>query len=616
MRPVALDEIYWPVFRHSLTLSVQECSPLDVLEEGLVRFVGAGVDSATEAAKFLGCSTALVTKMSATLAQSFGGQVEPAIRVEDAALYATAATASVLLSCQRAVIVQREVNLLRDAVFDGWVDLGEQRFQCASINRNVGSCRHWLGPIAVSSAATISSAVDTALQGAAKECEIVSYTVEEVGDLQWVPLRLVLFQSIDFQTGRLLLFNPSNDDQPLSGLSADFEQLLRSSSDVPLYFGDDLGGTARAFWEALSNRLKSEQRHAVLRSTKEDLSSLEGTFEEVKAVIESQPPPVEDLRKLFWTNITSSGSQLKRGDAQAAAVFYRDAVSGVVLVCGEQHLLSGGTILELANQLRSLNVIAPDQFEILLFHARNAEEWNRDVQRPEMGGRLTQQLPAAVAGLKLLARELGLGDGGGADHARVVELQQVRVAEIEINKKRAEVERLQQLLSAMPLTRHIDTKEHPEILRSALANARSTVILVLPWLKMRVLSKYLGHIRSALERGCEIWIGYGMPPNEFHRDSSDAAALKTLEDCARGGGLYVVELGTHEKVLIQDDCLFVTTSFNWLSYDGTDRRESGLLQEGNVAKYRDKFLAVLKEQHVKNSMKTDRRSTAKSVVHN
>ena len=118
---------------------------------------------------------------------------------------------------------------------------------------------------------------------------------------------------------------------------------------------------------------------------------------------------------------------------------------------------------------------------------------------------------------------------------------------------------------------------------------------------MRVLSQYLPDLDAALQRGCEIWIGYGMPRSDFHRDRSDEKALDALyQKRERERRLFLVELGTHEKVLIKDDDLFVNTSFNWLSYDGGDgRRESGLLQEGGVQNIKEEFMADLKERQLR-----------------
>ena len=93
-----------------------------------------------------------------------------------------------------------------------------------------------------------------------------------------------------------------------------------------------------------------------------------------------------------------------------------------------------------------------------------------------------------------------------------------------------------------------------------------------------------------------ILIGYGMPKSPYHPDNTDEEALEELRERQFGQKLWLVHLGTHEKVIIQDDHLFVNTSFNFFSYTGKDgRRESGALQRGGVAPIRDKFLSAFPE---------------------
>jgi hypothetical protein len=97
-----------------------------------------------------------------------------------------------------------------------------------------------------------------------------------------------------------------------------------------------------------------------------------------------------------------------------------------------------------------------------------------------------------------------------------------------------------------------------------------------------------------MKRGCKIWIGYGMPKNVYHPDKTDQNALEELKKREKGGMLKLSHLGTHEKVLIQDEELFMNTSFNFLSYTGGDgRRESGTIQRGGVADLREKFIHAI-----------------------
>jgi hypothetical protein len=199
-----------------------------------------------------------------------------------------------------------------------------------------------------------------------------------------------------------------------------------------------------------------------------------------------------------------------------------------------------------------------------------------------------------------LARELGVSDGAAPHTAKLREPEQaIQRAKEEIERRQTELDQLEKLLASAPRTRHLRVEEHSQILRKALREVQEVLILISPWIKMRVLSQYLPDLDAALQRGCEIWIGYGMPRSDFHRDRSDEKALDALRKREREQCLFLVELGTHEKVLIKDGDLFVSTSFNWLSYDGGDgRRESGLLQEGGVEDIKQEFLADLKERQM------------------
>ena len=151
--------------------------------------------------------------------------------------------------------------------------------------------------------------------------------------------------------------------------------------------------------------------------------------------------------------------------------------------------------------------------------------------------------------------------------------------------------RLRTELHAIPRTQHIEASQHPQILVEAIDNARAVLILICPWIRMSVLRPLLPKLDRAMERGCEIFIGYGMPINPHHPDNSDKVALDELRKREKSGMLRLHHLNTHEKVIVQDDERFVTSSFNFLSYTGGDkRRESGTLWMGNVGAYREKFL--------------------------
>ncbi len=152
-------------------------------------------------------------------------------------------------------------------------------------------------------------------------------------------------------------------------------------------------------------------------------------------------------------------------------------------------------------------------------------------------------------------------------------------------------------MDALPTSQLLDCREHPLLLGEALREAKQTLIVISPWVKMRVLRPLLRELDRLLARGCEVRIGYGMPKNRHHQNSSDADAVKALQDRQQTGMLHLVEMVTHEKVLIVDDLLFVNSSFNWLSYTGGDgRRETGTVLRGRLSHIRDRLLTDMRKK--------------------
>lgn len=185
---------------------------------------------------------------------------------------------------------------------------------------------------------------------------------------------------------------------------------------------------------------------------------------------------------------------------------------------------------------------------------------------------------------------------GRAVATRAAQKQQSGAAEGEREKllaAEAHIRKLEAEIAGIPRTEHVDTEGHPALLREALRHARHTLILICPWIRTRVLTPYLADLSAALRRGVQVYIGYGMPKSAYHEEKTDPEALQQLKALISQGHLVIEHLGTHEKVIIQDDELFLVTSFNFFSYTGGDgRRESGLLQRGGAEAQHDKFLAA------------------------
>lgn len=170
------------------------------------------------------------------------------------------------------------------------------------------------------------------------------------------------------------------------------------------------------------------------------------------------------------------------------------------------------------------------------------------------------------------------------------ELLSLRKFKVEMEQRNA---KLSAELGAIPRTQHIEAAEHPEILIKAIDDARAVLILICPWIKKRVLRPLLPRLDKAMQRGCEIYIGYGMPKIRTIRITVTRTLSPSCAKREKSGMLRLCHLNTHEKVIVQDDQRFVTSSFNFLSYTGGDgRRESETIWFGGVAALREKFLAA------------------------
>lgn len=130
-------------------------------------------------------------------------------------------------------------------------------------------------------------------------------------------------------------------------------------------------------------------------------------------------------------------------------------------------------------------------------------------------------------------------------------------------------------------TKILSTYDHRPLLIKALNEAYNSVIIVSPWIKRGGLNnEILSLIRSAVNRGINITIGYGIS----QKKDSDKLVLEELNKIAKNknkGKLQIVALNnTHEKVLIMDNKFLVITSFNWLSFGGDPKR--GFRQETGI----------------------------------
>jgi phosphatidylserine/phosphatidylglycerophosphate/cardiolipin synthase-like enzyme len=129
-------------------------------------------------------------------------------------------------------------------------------------------------------------------------------------------------------------------------------------------------------------------------------------------------------------------------------------------------------------------------------------------------------------------------------------------------------------------------------LEQALRDAQQEIYIISPWMNRRACNDALCDlIAAALRRGVRVVIGFGMA--EGGRDVEEAqrneyntrGVLYALRQRCPADALARLEVyrtqGTHQKLLVQDEALGITSTFNWLSYVGL--RDAGYRSEMGVA---------------------------------
>lgn len=140
------------------------------------------------------------------------------------------------------------------------------------------------------------------------------------------------------------------------------------------------------------------------------------------------------------------------------------------------------------------------------------------------------------------------------------------------------------------IIRKLKTFEHPEYLQIALTQAEKRVLIFSPWISKAVVNEhFIRQLESTLTRGVLVTIawGFGIKENNPYRETeqrkNSKKALQGLIGLRRrfpNFSFILFNDDSHQKILIADD-IFITTSFNWLSFRGDKRLrvrlESGLL---------------------------------------
>jgi hypothetical protein len=153
---------------------------------------------------------------------------------------------------------------------------------------------------------------------------------------------------------------------------------------------------------------------------------------------------------------------------------------------------------------------------------------------------------------------------------------------LDLNESTQRLAELEAALGQMAV-RPLEVFEHPPLLRKAFEEASTRLLIVSPWIRAAVVdSVFLHSLEATLERGVQVYIGYGTGVDETATSRDRDAEASLLRLAAKHPNLIVGRLGdTHAKVLLVDDKYVVVTSFNWLSFRGDPnmpyRDERGML---------------------------------------
>jgi hypothetical protein len=151
--------------------------------------------------------------------------------------------------------------------------------------------------------------------------------------------------------------------------------------------------------------------------------------------------------------------------------------------------------------------------------------------------------------------------------------------EVTLRQKLEEAEqRERELLAALESlsVRHLPVYEHPQYMQQAFENAQRRILIVSPWIRAEVVdTPFLGRLRKSLDRGVDVYIGYGIgddgrdrrPPKAIERDKAAEGELGRI--AGQYPNFHLTKFGdTHAKVLVCDSRFSIVSSFNWLSFRG------------------------------------------------
>lgn len=151
--------------------------------------------------------------------------------------------------------------------------------------------------------------------------------------------------------------------------------------------------------------------------------------------------------------------------------------------------------------------------------------------------------------------------------------------------------------------RGVSVFEHPDLLAQALGSSVTRLLIVSPWIKRTVVNAdFLARLEGRLRDGVKVTIAHGIGSDN---GGSDEDALRKLEQLAAryDNFLFARLANTHAKILIFDG-VWISTSFNWLSFRG-DPSRGYRMEEGTLVTIRarvdeeyDRYTSLIADQRI------------------
>jgi hypothetical protein len=152
--------------------------------------------------------------------------------------------------------------------------------------------------------------------------------------------------------------------------------------------------------------------------------------------------------------------------------------------------------------------------------------------------------------------------------------------------------------------REIGVFEHATLLGDALDRAKRRILIVSPWVRSAVVDDaFINRLERRLRAGVTIHVAHGIGKDDRGSDPEALQRLASLQERHPGTFVLARLANSHAKILIYDD-LWVSTSFNWLSFQGdpdrTYRMEEGILVTipDRVTKAYNRYVTQVQEQRI------------------